>query len=136
MAQVLANLIEIPQLAGTLNLPGPSTLSHEYLLELVTSILVTEPSKAPVVPKRIAQLIATFSDRFLWWPILSPDEVTRRFISDASHAGDWGAVGVTPSEIEHHALHYLRRYRAYENFSRPPVFPPRPSVSSFILVFS
>ena len=43
---------------------------------------------------------------------MSPDEVVRRFIDDADVEGDWDAVDVTPSEIEAHALTYLRRFRS------------------------
>ncbi len=121
----------IPQLPGTINLPGPSTLTYEYLLDMVTAVTLNAPSKAPTIPKAVASLIATAASRSLWWPILSPDEVTRRYIDDAEVPGNWSEFGVTPSEIEHHAISYLRRYRSSENFDRPPVFPPRPTVSVF-----
>ncbi|KAF8917056.1 hypothetical protein CPB85DRAFT_1431670 [Mucidula mucida] len=119
-----------PPIAGTINLPGPSTLTYEYLLDMVTAVTLNAPSKAPTIPKAVASLIATAASRSLWWPILSPDEVTRRYIDDAEVPGNWSEFGVTPSEIEHHAISYLRRYRSSENFDRPPVFPPRPSLES------
>lgn len=112
VAQALANLMPIPQLSGTLSLPGPSTLTYEYLLDLVSSVTLQPPSRAPVLPKAVASVLAKAAQS-VWWPTLSPDEVTRRYIDDADVPGDWEAVGMTqPSEIEHHAITYLRRYRS------------------------
>ena len=68
-------------------------------------------SRAPVLPKAAANMLAKLSQN-VWWPALSPDEVTRRYIDDADIAGDWDMVGVQPSEIESHAIKYLRRYRS------------------------
>ena len=48
----------------------------------------------------------------VWWPLLSPDEVARRYIDDSDAQGDWDVVGVEPDEIESHAIKYVRRYRS------------------------
>ena len=111
VAQGLANLISIPQLSGTLSMPGPSTLTYEYLLDLVSSITLRPPSRAPVLPKPIALALARAAQG-VWWPALSPDEVIRRYLDDVDVAGDWAAVGIEPTEIESHAITYLRRYRS------------------------
>ena len=131
-----------PPLPGKLSLPGPSTLTFQYLLDLVESISINPPSRAPVLPKAVAHALTKLSQS-LWWPTLCPDEVERRYIDDVDVPGDWEAFGITPSEIESHALTYLRRYRSAfvvflhitritnlsdvtrENFVRPVVFPPR-----------
>ena len=81
VAQAMSNINDIPSLPGTLNLPGPSEMSYEYLLNLVSHVTYRPPSSAPVVPKRIATLLAKTAQN-VWWPALSPDEVERRFISD------------------------------------------------------
>ncbi|KAF8194247.1 NADH dehydrogenase [Pholiota molesta] len=125
VAQALTNLLASPQFSRTLNLPGPSTLSYEYLLDLVSSVTLNRPSRAPVLPKAVATALAKLAQN-VWWPALSPDEVTRRYINDSDAPGDWDAVGVQPSEIETHAITYLRRYRSAENYVRPTVFPARP----------
>ena len=111
VAQALANLMSIPQIPRTLSLPGPSTLTYEYLLELVGSVTLQPPSRAPVIPKVIASVLARAAQA-VWWPTLSPDEVIRRYLDDSDVPGDWDAVGVTPAEIENHAITYLRRYRS------------------------
>ena len=111
VAQALTNVFETSMTPGLLNLPGPSTLTHEYLLALVSTVTYHPPSRAPIVPKRLAKLITALSNRYIWWPTLSPDEVERRYISDSDVAGDWNQVGVVPTEIEDNAIVYLRRYR-------------------------
>lgn len=111
VAQALSNLIRMPATDRTLALPGPSTLTYEYLLELVSTLTYNPPSRAPVVPKRVALALARAAQR-IWWPLLSPDEVERRYIDDADTPGDWAFVGVEPDEIENHAITYVRRYRS------------------------
>ncbi|KAJ2913922.1 hypothetical protein MD484_g6504, partial [Candolleomyces efflorescens] len=112
VAQALANLLNLPKVSGVVNLPGPSTLTYQYLLDMVSSVTLRPPSKAPTVPKAVAEAIASVG-KTVWWPALSPDEVARRFIDDSEVAGDWNTVGIAePSEIEDHAITYLRRYRS------------------------
>jgi NADH dehydrogenase (ubiquinone) 1 alpha subcomplex subunit 9 len=111
VAQALANLVSRPQLSQTINLPGPSTLTYEYLLDLVSSVTLQPPSRAPVVPKVMAKMLAKLGNG-VWWPTLSPDEVIRRYIDDSDVPGDWDAVGIQPTEIEDTAIAYLRRYRS------------------------
>ena len=101
----------MPALPGTFNLPGPSTLTYEYLLTLVSTITYNPPSRAPVVPKAVALALAKAAQA-AWWPMLSPDEVIRRYIDDVDVPGDWDKFGVIPDEIEEHAITYLRRYRS------------------------
>lgn len=149
VAQALANLLSKPPLGRTLALPGPSTLTHEYLLELIASVTYNPTSKAPSLPKPVALALAKASN-LVWWPTVVPDEVERRFIDDADTPGDWDVVDIVPDEIEAYAIKYLRRFRsAYvvlhcvlrnryssciffsENYVRPVIFPrDRPFVVS------
>lgn len=122
----------MPQVPRTLVLPGPSTLTYEYLLNLVASLTYEEPSSAPVLPRIVASMVSKVAQA-AWFPLISPDEITRRYIDDASTPGDWEAVGVVPSEIEQHAITYVRRYRNGANFGRPVVFPGRPAEVKFRL---
>ena len=111
MAQALANLMTIPQLPETISLPGPKTLSFEYLLDLVSSVTYNPPSRAPVIPKPVALAVAKAAQS-VWWPLICPDEVERRYLDDVAITGDWESVGVVPDAIENHAISYLRRYRS------------------------
>jgi NADH dehydrogenase (ubiquinone) 1 alpha subcomplex subunit 9 len=115
-----------PQMSATLSLPGPSTLTYEYLLDLVSAVTVRSfHSYAPAMPRRVAMAVAKVAQS-VWWPIMSPDEVTRRYVDDSSVPGDWEKLGITPMEIEPLALKYLRRYRSTDNYSDPVAFPARP----------
>ena len=111
VAQALANIVPMKSLPGTFALPGPSTLTYEYLLTLVSTVTYNPPSRAPVVPKKAALALARAAQS-VWWPLLCPDEVERRYIDDAETPGDWDKFGITPDEIEDHAISYLRRYRS------------------------
>lgn len=77
----------------------------------MSSVTLQPPSRAPILPKAIATVLAKLGNG-VWWPTLSPDEVTRRYIDDSDVSGDWNAVGVQPTEIEDTAIAYLRRYRS------------------------
>lgn len=120
VAQALSNLAGMPIVDRTLALPGPSTLTYEYLLELVSTLTYNPPSRAPVIPKQVALALARVAQR-IWWPALSPDEVERRYIDDADTPGDWAVVGVEPDEIENHAITYVRRYRSACVLSASPL---------------
>lgn len=111
MAQALTNLLTRPTFASTLNLPGPSTLTHAYLLDMVSTITFNPPSKAPVLPKKLA-LALSKSSGLVWWPTVTPDEVERRFLDDVETPGDWDVVDIVPDEVETFAIKYLRRYRS------------------------
>lgn len=111
VAQGLANLLRVPAMSRTLALPGPATFTYEYLLELVSSITYIAPSKAPTLPKPVA-LTLSKAAQVVWWPLISPDEVERRYIDDVETPGDWDALGVVPEEVETYALQYLKRYRS------------------------
>ncbi|EKM79409.1 39kDa subunit of NdufA9, NADH ubiquinone oxidoreductase [Agaricus bisporus var. burnettii JB137-S8] len=131
VAQALANQVANNVSGRTLSLPGPSTLTYEYLLDLISSVTLRPPSRAPMLPKPIALAAAKLAQS-VWWPALSPDEVIRRYIDDSDVPGDWEVVGVNPTEIESHAIKYLRRYRTAENYVRPAVIPPRPSAKAIV----
>ncbi|KAJ7644048.1 NADH dehydrogenase [Roridomyces roridus] len=130
VAQVLADLMATPQVSRTLMLPGPSTLTYAYLLDLVSAVTLRSfHSYAPEIPRGIATAVAQVAQA-VWWPIVSPDEVTRRFMDDSNVPGDWEELGITPTEIEPLALKYLRRYRTTDTYTEPVAFPARPSVVS------
>lgn len=116
VAQALANLTSLPHLDGqTLSFPGPISFSHKELEQLVSLFTFRPVSTAPELPKRLALFLSRLAQR-VWWPVLSPDEVERRFVSEPGgeelSGGDWDKVGVEPAEIEDVAIAVLRRYRS------------------------
>jgi NADH dehydrogenase (ubiquinone) 1 alpha subcomplex subunit 9 len=128
VAQALVNLVHSRPVPGTFSLPGPSTFTIDYLLEFVQSVAYLPPSRLPHFPKPFALAIAKLAQA-PWFPLVSPDEIERRYIDDSDVAADWEAFGVRPDHIEDHALAILRRFRSADNFMSPLVFPPRPSVA-------
>jgi NADH dehydrogenase (ubiquinone) 1 alpha subcomplex subunit 9 len=100
-----------PQVPGTFSLPGPETFTIEYLLEFVQSVAYLPPSRLPHFPKALALAIAKLAQA-PWFPLISPDEVERRYIDDSDVADDWQACGVRPDRIEDHGLAILRRFRS------------------------
>jgi NADH dehydrogenase (ubiquinone) 1 alpha subcomplex subunit 9 len=135
------------QAPGTFSLPGPVTFTLEYLLEFVQSVAYLQPSSIPYLPKPVMLAIARLA-QLPWFPMISPDELERRYIDDADVEGDWDAFSVRPGRIEDHALAILRRFRSAfvfllrrsgicilivffslcrDNFTRPLVIPPHTS---------
>ncbi|KAJ7044009.1 NADH dehydrogenase [Mycena alexandri] len=129
VAQALADLMPSPHPGRTLSLPGPSTLTHAYLLDLVSAVTLRSfHSYAPETPRALALLFASLAQR-VWWPMISPDEVLRRYISDSTVEGSWGELGIRPAEVEGLALKYLRRYRTTDTFTDAVAFPARPELT-------
>lgn len=85
---------------------------------MIASLTYNPPSKSPTLPKSLV-LAASKIAQYAWWPILSPDEVERRYLNDRDVNGDWEALGVVPEELENVAITYVRRFRnAYVSASR------------------
>jgi len=96
----------------TFSLPGPRTYTFEQLLHM-TEALTLKKLRGPNFPKPLLALMSRAWD-LVWWPTLSPDEVTRRYINDLpTKAGELGfkELGIEPDVLEDRAIQYLRRYR-------------------------
>lgn len=111
VATALAKLMIMPPTPGTFSLPGPATLTNAYVLDLIRSLTYSAPSTAPVMPKSVAKAIAKAAQA-AWWPLISPDEVERRYIDDVETPDDWSVFDIEPAHIEQLALTYVRRYRS------------------------
>ncbi|KAG8986403.1 hypothetical protein FRB90_004047 [Tulasnella sp. 427] len=121
VAQALSNLVGGAKNASesvTYNLPGPTVHSYASLLNLIQSVTYNSIGFAPTIPKSL-MMTASKVAQSAWWPLLSPDEVERRYIDDVGTdakgeqwQGDWDKFGITPEEVENLAITYLRRYRS------------------------
>ncbi|GAA5875571.1 hypothetical protein JCM3774_006106 [Rhodotorula dairenensis] len=105
-------------LGETFSLPGPRTYTFEQLLHM-TEALTLKKLRGPNFPKPVLAALARVWD-YAWWPTLSPDEVTRRFIDDlpaAPGTKGFADLGIDPDVLEDIAIVYLRRYRgsAYQD---------------------
>lgn len=129
VAQALSNLTSVATPAQTYNLPGPQKYTYNDLIEIIAS-LTYNPVPYPVtVPKSLA-LFLTKLAQYVWWPLLSPDEVVRRYLDDVDVPGDWDKLGIVPEELENVAITYVRRYRNATNYARPVKLPARDGGSS------
>ena len=99
--------------SSTFALAGPHTYTFETILALVEALTLRK-LQGPNFPRPILALAARLWD-LVWWPTLSPDEVTRRYIDDAAiEEGLKGFkdLGIEPDVLEDVAIVYLRRYRS------------------------
>ncbi|KAJ9098294.1 hypothetical protein QFC20_006003 [Naganishia adeliensis] len=83
VAEALNIMVTAPRtsVGSTFVLPGPRTYTYESLIKLVEAMTLKSHS-APMLPKPVAMAISTILNRALWWPTISPDEVTRKYIDD------------------------------------------------------
>lgn len=95
VAEALAVMLGAPKtsVGATFGLPGPRTYTYTNLIKLVEAFTLKSHA-APVLPKPIAMLFANIINRGLWWPTVSPDEVVRKYIDDASASPKQAAEAV------------------------------------------
>ena len=85
VASALNTILNAPvtSVASTFALPGPALHTYNSLFNLVAAVTMKPVSTAPEVPKAVAQFIANIVNNAVWWPVVSPDEIERKFIDDA-----------------------------------------------------
>lgn len=111
VARALAHLASVPPVPRVLSLPGPQSYTIEYMLELISSVTFRPVSRSLHLPKSLAKFMSKVSG-LVWWPVLSPDQIERRYIDDAGVTGDWDVFGFAPDALEQHILTYLQMYRS------------------------
>lgn len=120
VAQALSIMLTAPSTAAsTFAFKGPKTYTFEQLLQL-TEALTLKKLQGPNFPKPVLAAMSRLWD-LVWWPTLSPDEVTRRYIDDVDvEAGlkGFADLGIEPDVLEDVAIVYLRRYRSSAYVSR------------------
>jgi len=84
VASALEVILDAPltSTASTFSLPGPLPYTHNELLRLLAFFTLKSHLNAPTIPKPVALAIASFFNRALWWPTISPDEIERKYIDD------------------------------------------------------
>jgi len=118
VATALNAMLTANSAAGqTYAFPGPRTYTFEEIMSLVEALTLTK-LKGPNFPKPMLKAAARIWD-LIWWPTVSPDEVTRRYIDDVEVAEGlkgFADLGIEPDLLEHVAITYLRRYRSASYF--------------------
>ncbi|WOO79290.1 NADH-ubiquinone oxidoreductase subunit, mitochondrial [Vanrija pseudolonga] len=85
VAQALKVILDAPvtSVASTFNLPGPAVHTYNTILALIQALTLKGEVSDPTVPKALAKAFAGITNKALWWPTVSPDEIERRYIDDA-----------------------------------------------------
>ncbi|BGP13675.1 hypothetical protein JCM10213_002244 [Rhodosporidiobolus nylandii] len=124
VAAALNTMYTAPSSIGsTYALPGPRTYTFEQLLHMVEAFTLKK-LRGPNFPKPVLAALARAWD-LVWWPTLSPDEVTRRYIDDVPVAPGlkgFADLGIEPDVLDDVAILYLRRYRGASYHDLPISF--------------
>lgn len=135
VSQALKNLMDMDKtsIGQTYNLPGPKTYTNREFLALLAETLADpkHSSRSFHLPKPIMQLIASLSNRFIWWPTMDSDQIERKYIDELSDrqirmAGkglsaeaSWRALDIIPDALEDEIARYVKWMRKPENFMKP-----------------
>ncbi|KAF2827205.1 NAD(P)-binding protein [Ophiobolus disseminans] len=108
--------------AETFELYGPTQYSMAELNELVQKEAMKK-SRHVNIPKAIMKPIATYANKFLWWPIHSGDEVEREFIDQVidPRAKTFKDLDIEPVELKSLTYEYLKGYRSSSYYDLPPM---------------
>ncbi len=106
----------------TFSLASPRYYTIEELRNLVQSLTMKKLVREGVNVPKFAMRLATRAGDQAWWPMLSPDELERRYVDDLPDAPgtkSWADLGMEPDKIEDVAITYLRMYRSHLHYELP-----------------
>ncbi|KAI1207777.1 NAD(P)-binding protein [Annulohypoxylon truncatum] len=105
----------------TFELYGPKNYSTKEISELVDKE-IHKKRRHVNIPKPIIRPIAYLLNRFIWWPVLSAEDVDREFIDQEidETAKTFADLGITPGEISDFTYEYLRGMRSNTHYDLPP----------------
>jgi NADH dehydrogenase (ubiquinone) 1 alpha subcomplex subunit 9 len=108
--------------AETYELYGPSEYSMAEINEMVEQEAMKKRSHVNV-PKRVLKPLATYANKFIWWPIHSGDEVEREFIDQTvdRNAKTFKDLDIEPVELKSLTFEYLKGYRSSQYYDLPPM---------------
>ena len=104
----------------TFSLPGPKAYSFEELIK-IAEVETVHKLQGLNIPKAVASMVTRIWEN-VWWPTISPDEVTRRCMDDLPDEPgtlSWEYLGIKPDSLEELAVIYLRRHRSAAYYDRP-----------------
>lgn len=95
----------------TYELYGPKNYSTAEIAELVDREIVKH-RRHMNLPKSVLKPMAHYLNKYLWWPIMSPDEVEREFMDQHIDptAKTFKDLGIEPAELSELTFHYLVRF--------------------------
>ena len=92
----------------TFELYGPKNYSTAEIAELVDREIIKRRRHVNL-PKAVLKPMANTLNKYLWWPIMSGDEVEREFIDQKidESAKTFKDLGIEPAELSNLTFHYL-----------------------------
>lgn len=113
---------DVTSMGQTFSLASSRSYTIDELRKLVEEFTYNKLNREGVnVPKFMMRAATRIGD-LAWWPMLSPDELERRYMDDKPDAPgtkSWADLGMSPDNIEDVAVVYLRRYRSHLYFELP-----------------
>ncbi|KAH5693148.1 hypothetical protein HBI16_108160 [Parastagonospora nodorum] len=108
--------------AETYELYGPTEYSMAEINDLVEKEAMKKRGHVNV-PKCLMKPIATYANKFIWWPIHSGDEVEREFIDQTvdPKAKTFKDLDIEPVELKSLTFEYLKGYRSSNYYDLPPM---------------
>ncbi|KAH3947775.1 hypothetical protein HBH53_110780 [Parastagonospora nodorum] len=108
--------------AETYELYGPTEYSMAEINDLVEKEAMKKRGHVNV-PKGLMKPIATYANKFIWWPIHSGDEVEREFIDQTvdPKAKTFKDLDIEPVELKSLTFEYLKGYRSSNYYDLPPM---------------
>lgn len=108
--------------AETYELYGPTEYSMAEIMELVEKETLHKRRHVNL-PKRVLKPLATYANKFIWWPIHSGDEVEREFIDQVidPKAKTFADLDIEPVELKGLTFEYLKGYRSSSYYDLPPM---------------
>ncbi|KAI1080288.1 putative N6-adenine methyltransferase-domain-containing protein [Whalleya microplaca] len=105
----------------TFELYGPKEYCTADIAEMVDREIYKKRRHINV-PKPILKPIAKLLNRFLWWPVLSAEDVDREFIDQKidETAKTLADLGIKPGDISNYTYHYVQGYRSSAYYDLPP----------------
>jgi hypothetical protein len=123
---------ENTSMGQTFSLAGPRSYTIAEMMQLVEALTYNKIVRPALnVPKPILMTASKLA-QLAWWPMLSPDEVTQRFLDckpDEPGTKSWADLGIEPDLLEEVAIMYLRRYRCVP----PRVSPELPRRADLLI---
>jgi NADH dehydrogenase (ubiquinone) 1 alpha subcomplex subunit 9 len=121
VAEAMQRMMDAESTIGqTFSLQGPKTYSYNDIIRIAETHTLKKLGGI-TVPRWMASATTRLWEN-VWWPTISPDEVTRRYMDDKDPAP--GTLGydyldIKPDALEDVAIIYLRRYRSSAYFDQP-----------------
>ncbi|KAF9870406.1 hypothetical protein CkaCkLH20_12073 [Colletotrichum karsti] len=122
VGQALELMLYDDSTAGqTFELYGPKNYSTAEIAEFVDREIFKKRRHINV-PKQILQPVAALLNKYLWWDIMSADEIEREFIDQEidESAKTFKDLGMEPGDIAKFTYHYLQGFRSGNFYDLPP----------------